>query len=340
MYMLSSGRRAFRGMSRLLPVGSYLAYRRGTMLPKPLAGMQKSLPTRSRVVKRAPARKMPVRAKKPRTNFAQRIKSLEARERETMSKLIYKYDNVDRIKPTVGAASYGFNNAVSSSQIEAAIAQCRFFDPSAPGTLITGSLATPTYFQNICVSVSSSMVISNNYQVPCVVTAGVVRPKHDTNITPYNAFTNGLADIGNPDNLSTLVSFYDSPQFRDLWYGKLKAYKIMPGKTVVIKHFQKQFNYDPSFNDSHNQTYQKAHKSAVYLYRVQGVLGHDTSVATETAIMPAGIDCYFRSTYIITYNSGGASIKTIVLAENASQSFTNGGVVSQIVVDNQAYSVS
>lgn len=273
-------------------------------------------------------------------SVSSRVKSLEQRQRDTMSLLIYKYDVKDTLKPSVGSATYGYQDAVGTTSIELAIAQCRYFDPSNPGTLVTGSLASPTYFQNILISAKSQMIIKNNYQVPCVVTYGVAYPKKDTSITPNLARTNGLTDVGNPDSSSTLISYRDSPQFNDLWRVKLVNKLLKPGQQIIVKHRCKQFAYDPSLQDSHNQTYQRNTKSSVFIYRCQGVLGHDTTVTSEQGMLPAGIDVYVSTNYYITYNSGGASIRTVVLNENASQSFTNGGVVSQMVVDNQSYSLN
>nr|QXP07651.1 MAG: putative capsid protein [Arizlama virus] len=277
---------------------------------------------------------------KKKNTMKKRLKNLERAHNDTMSKLIFKYDTKDTIRVAAGTAGYGYKSSISGALIESAISNCRYFDPSNPGTLITASLATPTYKQNILVSASSSMVIQNNYQVPVVVTFGLAFPRRDTSIDPTSAMQNGLVDVGNPDNTSTLVSYKDSPQFRDLWKVKLRSKVLKPGQKVVYKHFQKAFTYDPALADSHNMSFQKVTKSAVWIYRVQGILGHDSSVSSEQGMLPAGIDAYFNTNYIVTYDSGGASIRTIVLSENASQTFTNGGVVSQIVADNQAYSIS
>lgn len=219
-------------------------------------------------------RRAPMKKSSATPTLASRVRQLETRQKDTTSKLIYKYD------------------------------------------------------------------IKNNYQIPCIVTFGVAFPKEDTSITPNAAFTNGLADIGNPDSTSTLLSFKDSPQFRELWSVKLRSKLLRPGQQIIVKHFQKQFTFDPSLQDSHGMTYQRNVKSAVFLYRCQGVLGHDSTVVTEQGILPSGIDVYISTTYIITYNSGGASIKTIVLSENATQTFTNTPVVSQPVQDNQSYSLN
>lgn len=299
--------------------------------------------TKKKPQKKAPYKKPSYKKKtyvKRASNVVSRIRTLEKRTADTMSKLIYKFDTKDTLRASASTAVYGYRDAVATATIELALAQARYFDPSTPGTLITGSLASPTFQQNIMVSAFSNCIIKNNYQVPCYVTYGVAFPKDDTNIDPSTARTNGLTDVGNPDQGSTLLSFRDSPQFVDLWSYKSRSKVLKPGDQLTISHGQKQFTYDPSFQDSHSLTYQRKTKSALFVYRCQGILGHDSAVSTEQGMLPAGFDVYVTTTYYITYNSGGASVRTIVLNETASQSFTNGGVVSQIMVDNQAYSVA
>lgn len=273
-------------------------------------------------------------------SLKKRVRALEKKTKDELSTIVYKFDGKDTLRPNPGTASYGYTSALLISTLELALAQARFFDPSTPGTLITGSLASPTYKQNILVRVVSGIIFKNNYQVPCHLTYGLVRPKIASSTTPNQAFQNGLVDTGNPDNSSTMISYKDSSEFRDSWKGKLYKKVLQPGQQCMLKHKQKSFQYDPSFTDTHNDTYNPVCKSAVYVYRCQGVLSHDTSVATEQGIGGAGIDVYNYNIYYIYYNSGGAAVKTIVLNEGSSQSFTNSAVVSQRVVDNQAYSVS
>lgn len=274
------------------------------------------------------------------SSLKKRLSNLEKASKADTSKLIYKYDEKGTVRPTVASASYSENNAFSIATLELALANLRFFDPSTPGTLITASLASPTFQQRIMVSAVSAYVVKNNYQVPCVITYGCVKPREDTSQTPNVARTNGLTDTGNPDATSTLLSWKDSPQYNQLWSGKLITKTLKPGQQVVIKSYVKSFMYDPALFDTHNLTFQRKNKSSVFICRCQGVLGHDTAVSTEQGMLPAGVDCYITTVYTISYNSGGAAVRTIVLNELASQSFTNAGVISQTVQDNQSYSIS
>lgn len=274
--------------------------------------------------------------------LVKRVRNLERRVRDEDSLLTYKVSAKDKLNPSVNQASYGFASCLSISNIEAAAANARFFDPAAPGTLVTASLVTGTYSSKFRVQARCTITIKNNYQVPCILHVGMVSPRTATNTSPNTAFTNGLTDQGAPSSSSPMLHWSDSRQFNELYKitRKIKKILLMPGAQRTFTHKQASFVYDPSYFDTQTETYNPKARSRLWIYRCQGVPGHDTSVTTEQGLLPAGFDVYAADTYTIHYNSGGATLKTIVLSEGASTSFTNAGVVSQVVVDNQSYSLA
>lgn len=314
-------------------IGKMVRYAAGaTVVANRFRAKGKKAPPKARVTR--PVKKVVAPLKK-------RVKRLEKQIKGNTSVLTYKLDSAEAVKPAIAGALNGYRNVVYTADIESAIAQCRYFDPSNPGTLITGSLATPTYQQKIRIAVYTKTVIKNSYMVPCVVTYGVLTPKQATSITPTTAWTNGLADQGNPTNTSYLLGMSDSIQFKQLWSCmKWHSKQLMPGEQIVVIHNQPIFDYDPAYQDSESETYNRREKSAVVFYRVRGVLSHDTANA-QIGIGQAGIDIHSRSTYKIYYNSGGASINTIVLSQGATSLFTNGAVTGmKDIPDNIAYSVA
>jgi len=287
--------------------------------------------------------RLPVpRGRKRKQPLKKRVQHLEKRARDEDSVLIYKVSGKDSLRPAMNTASYGFASCVSISGIESAAALARFFDPAAPGTLVTASLVTGSYSSKFRVGISCNITFKNNYQVPCVFHVAMVRPRAAVSTSPNTARTNGLTDQGAPASDSPMLNYGDSKQFRETYktVKKMKRYVLAPGKQIVCTHRQASFLYDPSYFDTQTATYQPRARSALWIYRVQGVVGHDTVVATEEGIMPAGLDVYAMDVYSIHYNSGGAPVNTIVVSDGASTSFTTGGVVSQPVVDNQAYSIN
>jgi len=199
-----------------------------------------------------------------------------------------------------------------------------------------------TYASRFRVGAHCCIIFKNNYQVPCYLTVGMVVPRVATSTSPNTARTNGLTDQGNPTEASPMLSWGDSKQFGETYrFSRVpRKFLLKPGAQKVFKHRQAAFPYDPAYFDTQTSTYQPVAHSALWVYRCQGVPGHDTVVSTEQGLMPAGIDVYAYDTYTIRYNSGGATLYTIVLSEGASTSFSTSGVVSQDLADNQPYSVS
>jgi len=282
------------------------------------------------------------RTVKKKAPLVKRVRHLEKLAKDEDSLVIYKVSGKDYLRAGVNNAVYGFASCLNITGIEAAAAQARFFDPAAPGTLVTASLVSGTYQSKFRIGATCSITFKNNYQVPCIFHVGMVVPRAATSTSPQTARTNGFVDQGNPTEGSPMLNFSDCKQFGETYRftRKLKRYILAPGKQVTLTHYQKSFLYDPSYFDTQTATYQPRAKSTLWVYRVQGVVGHDTAVASEEGLLPAGIDVYAMDTYTIHYNSGGAPVNTIVLSEGASTTFTNGGVVSQPTADNQAYSIS
>lgn len=227
----------------------------------------------------------------------------------------------------------------SQTQLEAVLAELRYYDPSNPGTLVQASGATGTFYKEFYFKRSyHKMTVTNNYQVPVVITLYSYRVRSDTSITPASAFSAGLTDVGNPSTTSLLVYPSDSKQLSDLWrVEKSKTVYLMPGKRTTIICSNKPFLYDPSLYDSHALSYQKIFKSSCFAIRVEGPVGHDTT-ADEQGQLAAGVDVCIDHTYEILYDAG-AGIRFITVDTTGMNGFTNSGVISSMPVsDNIPYS--
>lgn len=314
------------------PGKSMSGYTQGTSAPV----------ARASLLSYAQRRRAPFGTKGKKAPLKRRVRALEKQARDERSVLTYKVSGKDALRAGVAQAQYGYASCVQTAAIETAAGNARFFDPAAPGTLVTASLVTGTYQSKFRVQVRSQITIRNNYQTPCIVHLALVRPKVATSTDPNTATANGWVDQGNPSNTSAMLHWSDSRQFRETYKFIRKPKKILlqAGQQVSFTCKQKSFLYDPAYFDSNTATYQPAARSKIWIYRVQGVPGHDSAVSTEVGLIAGGIDVYPTDTYTIFYNSGGATLDTIVLSNGASTSFTNGGLVSQVVRDNQAYSVS
>lgn len=253
--------------------------------------------------------------------------------------LIYRRRITFRNLASANSSVHGGVTMNSLGMLETVLGQLRYYDPTAPTTLVTADGSTGTYSKEFYFDISShNFIIKNNYQVPCRVRYYICRIKEDSSITPVTAFTNGLADVGNPSTTSPLVYITDSPQFDEIWsIQKSDSFVLQPGSIRKIFYTNKKFTYNPSVSDNHSSSYQKSFDGSYFLVRTEGCLGHDTA-NDEQGSLPAGIDIQHNATWKVLYPAG-ADIKWIHVDDN-SNNFTNAGVTSsKPVSDNLQYSL-
>lgn len=232
---------------------------------------------------------------------------------------------------------------IDNDLYEEALAQCKFFDPATPGTLVTGSAATGTFARNSLIqSVTNKLFFRNNYQVSCDITVYLCTVKDDTDILPNVLWTSGIADQGYGNLLTSNSDLGQYPTdydlVKDIWNLKI-AFKgtLEPGQTTTVSNTIKDIEYSSSTVDAHNLSYQREYKSQCYMIVVRGALAHDT-IASETTFTQGGVDYFSQITMKVKYNAGIDLSYIYVQADN-DPSFTNGAVCSNNpVVDNQNYS--
>jgi len=280
--------------------------------------------------------------KRKSSRLSKRLSNVERKVRASQGILTYRYKNDFALNSTIGNTVYAFYSVNNVSNMELALAQLRYYDISTPATLVnadgtSGSFLKKFLFKNIY----GSLTLRNNYQVPAKVTVYIIRVKDDTSISASTAFTNGLADIGNPSSTSPLVYPTDSGQFNQMWrIMKTCRATLAPGKSMTALGSVKDVMYDPSLTDSHALEYQTRNKMFGFLVRLEGIVGHDTTVATEQGVLPCGVDIDQRYTMTIHYDAG-ADIKYIHVVDASDTAFTNAAVVSsQPVSDNIGYSIA
>jgi len=268
------------------------------------------------------------------------VKTLARANKADMGLLTYRSRTSGRNLAAENVTSYVDIAIWSTTYIESVLGQLRYYDPSAPSTLVqadgtTGSFMKDFYFKRaFC-----KLTVRNNYQSPAVIAVYNCCVKDDTSVQPYTAMTQGLTDVGAPSATSTLVWPTDSPQFRDLWrVDKTTKVTLQPGEECIVTHQIPPFSYDPSLVDSHSQVFQTRYKGFGFLVRTCGVIGHDT-VADQQGILPAGIDWTLDRSVQVEY-SAGADIEYVYVTDSL-DSMTTSAVVSQKpVADNIAYSVA
>lgn len=286
-------------------------------------------------------RRYPYRKAMPKTvSLQKQINSLKKTQKNNQGMLTYRWRTTGRILAAVNQQTFSSLVATSVTSLETVLSQLRYYDPAAPGSLVTADGTTGSYQKDFLFTLQSVIgLVRNNYQSPAKVTIYVFQVKDDTSINPPSAFANGLADVSNATETSPLVYVSDSDQLSDLWK-IVKTYKciLQPGEEYEVSYSTPKFRYDPSLTDSHPDSYQRRYKAYAIVARVEGVVGHDSSV-DEQGMLAAGIDWVVKRTWKVSYDAGGDI--DFVYVNDTSDSFTNGGLVSQKPIpDNLGYSVN
>lgn len=284
------------------------------------------------------------KAYRKKTTLRKQVKTLKKAVESDNAHHTYKQVQTGTFSSAVGLCNHDSLTINTAGNIEGYCANLRYFNPATPGTLTTANPATGTYSSKIHFdNVYSKLMLRNNYQVPVKVKVYLVKPKGDTNINPHTYYSNGITDqvIGGGDETTPTIYLNDIDVFKEQWSIKvLKDVVLDAGAWCEVKHSTGKFDYDPSLFDSHTVAYQPKFKSAVFMIRLEGVLGHDTTVTTEHTNLAGQVD-YMRTTVAkITYDAG-VNLNDIYISDGRDASFTNGGVVSsKPVADNIGYSLS
>lgn len=276
------------------------------------------------------------------TKLKKDVRSLQTRARDGEAILTYRFRSTGKVTCPVNLQTFSPVTAVSILTIETILQNMLYFDPSDPSNLITANGISAGYERNYRFkSMYMKTTFKNNYQVPVKITVYLSIPRVDTNITPIQAFINGMAD--NPGGALSVTSplsyVSDSSQFKKLWnIIKSQSILLQPGQEYVISHSSAGFNYDPANSDHHTSSYQKSYNSYSLDVRVEGVLGHDVTL-NEVGFLQGGVDITTDRIFKLVYDAGIQLdyVRTL----DTSQPFTNSGVVSSHpIADNIAYSIA
>lgn len=244
-----------------------------------------------------------------------------------MATLIHRIRNYAAVTVAANAGNHQAWALSDLTTIEDALGQLRYYDPTAPSTLVTADATTGSYQKEVlCTKQSMVVRIRANYQVPIRLAIYVCHIKNDTSILPSTAMSQGAADESNLTATSPLLYPSDIDKLKDLW--SVKMYKkciLQPGMEISIPFVSnKSFQYDPSLHDEHNQQYQKRNNSMAIFVRAWGLLAHDTS-ADQQGFQDVKYDYDITRTYEFRYD-GGADIKYVYGVDNV-DTFTNGAQV-------------
>lgn len=270
------------------------------------------------------------------------IMSLKRIQEQNTATLVYRDRELNQLVCTTGVQNSITRGAVNLTVLEEALAQLRYYDPTAPTSLVTADGASGSYMKEFLFTrCSYTMSVRNNYQVPVEVRMYACRVRADTSQTPLSAWSAGMTDISNVDITDLNAYPTDSALFQELWKVEKRLVKVLnPGEMCSLRiNSPEQFFYDPSNADTHSLEYQIKHHGSEMLVVVKGIQGHDTTAA-QLGHLPAGIDISAVREFEVKYDGGG-NFRYMYSTGNGVTSFTNAGVVSNMPVsDNQSYSVA
>lgn len=273
--------------------------------------------------------------------YSRDIEHLKRSSQSRVATLIYRDHETSSLLVAANLRNNVARNASTIGNLEEALAQLKYYDPTAPGALVTADGATGTYQKEFLFKKTyAQLTLRNNYQVPVQVEVWLCNCKRDTSIGPVTAWSNSYTDMSNVADTDISANPEDGNQFQDLWsVGKKKKAVLEPGQELVSAYWApRPFYYDPSLSDTHSQTFQEDYYGASWIVSIKGVVAHDSSAA-QYGLSPAGVDIILKREYVVEYD-GGARF-TYVYCTNDASSFSNGAVVSnKPVADNQSYSVS
>lgn len=228
----------------------------------------------------------------------------------------------------------------TSSRLQGAVANLRYFDPSTPGTLITADASVGNYSRKLSIkNVNSTTILRNNFIVPCNIAVYECFPKDDTSLSPLACMINGLVDQYASTPLTTQPGIFptDVDQFNEIWgVRKVTTKKLQAGQSYVHKYNSGKYEFDPSVYDSHNLNYQKQWKAAVLLIKIWGDVGHDSTAGANVGLMKCGVDYYQTRTVTIQYDAG-TSLNDFSIEDNQALDGANAVLSNKAIADNQPF---
>lgn len=286
-------------------------------------------------------KKNPYMAKKKKTTVKKQLKELKKAVNADNATHVHKRRDPQRVLAQDYETEHSSLIGINATTLETAMANLRYYNPATPGTLTTADASTGTYSRGVHFkSIFSKLTVRNNYQISAKVTIYSCTPRADTNSTPIAFYATGISDQCITGNTTDpLLYLNDINMVKDIWHCKrVKQVLLNPGRECYAYHKAKPFDYDPSLYDSHTLLYQSKFKAHVFVVRVDGVIGHDTS-SNEQAQLKAGVDTFVDHVFTMVYDAG-VNLHDIS-QDNNQDTFTNSGVASNMpVADNQSYSAN
>jgi len=314
------------------------------LIDRYVAGDKDPPPQAARSQSQKPRKKPASKQKKEVGKLKKKVTHLQQMEDNTSGTMTYRELYSGAILSAINHHKVYVAGAVSTTAYETVLAQCRFFDPSNPGSLLVGSQAAGTYSRKSLIkSVSNKLDFRNNYLTPAHVTVYHCICKADTDNGPNTLWNNGIAKQAEGNLITTNSDIGQYPTdydgVTDAW--KLKvAFKgeLQPGESASVVNSVNDVIYSSSTVDGQNMLYERDIKSQCYMIVVRGCLSHAQATPDQVTYQSGGIDYFGTVVFKVQYNAGMNLRYIYVQADNA-PSFTTTPVCSnKPLASNQTYS--
>lgn len=354
------------GIATAVGVGNFLTrnyrqknigndYTMPTFVRTGLTNYRKSIKTKPKTVKGAKAKAQkkiaqrrstaPKKAGKNIQAINKQIKDLRKAVNVDLSTHTYKRtDTPAYAQSLIGRCNHLLVDVNTVSKIETMIANLRFFNPSAPATLVTVDAGSGTYSRDYKITnIHSKLIFRNNYNVPAHVKVYLCKAKKDTATSPLTEYTSALTDsviTASVDETSPLMYITDMERVKENWDISVEFDQVLPsGGQGEVSHNTGEFSYDPSDADTNTNAYQKKNKAFAWVIRLQGVLGHDTTSPNARTLLVSALDYYNTVKAVIKYDAG-TQLDDYYITESRSTTGTTLITGVPVIPDNIPYSDS
>lgn len=157
-------------------------------------------------------------------------------------------------------------------------------------------------------SLTHKLTVRNNNGVDVRLTIYSCEPREDTELSPEVIWKNNEAVTYNGTGTTVDIGTYpsDSTFVNNIWNMKRVFHGVItPGQSTSVSHTSKDGRFEVPVTGVVGTNYQPSWKPQGFLMMVEGTLGHDPLVPTNSGVLNVGVDYHTNSTARISYDAGG-----------------------------------
>ncbi len=244
---------------------------------------------------------------------------------------------------TVRKLTLGSFSTVASEQLTQSV------DVANQG-LLNESLSNVSYFDsstNSIVSIDASdpastyqrdyqlqahivkVTLTNTQTTPVTLKAHLMRPAHDTSVSPVSAYLAGLFDNNNLDKDNVQTKWSDSIALGEMWKSITgETTTLQAGQSLVLRTNLGAMKYSIQTAELDSLSYRRDEHPCALMVTIQGPLARD-SINTEFGYGPATLQYEIQNIYKWEYDGGLSMRRTRTFANGITPVFTNEAVISQ-----------